>query len=164
MIAATPATTTTSPSRRVACWLLAVALLLQAIWLPFHLATEQHLVPGCGAPGCGDGWLAGTSGVDGVALEVAAPHADEPESPPHSVLDHQDQKQLRHDEHDDGPLPSVAGDDDDARGDDAPLLWLATAALQLPIGRAPPQFADDVRSQIRSPLLAAAEPRAPPQG
>lgn len=159
MIAATPATTTTSPSRRVACWLLAMALLLQAVWLPFHLATEQHLAPGCGA-----GWLAGTSGADGVAFEVAAPHADDPASPPHSVLDHQDQKQLRHDEHDDGPLPSVAGGDDE-RGDDAPLLWLATEALQLPIGRAPPQFAaDDFHSQIRSPLLAAAQPRAPPQG
>lgn len=161
MIAATPATTTTSPNRRVACWLLAFALLLQAVWLPFHLATEQHL-----APGCGDGWLAGTTGVDGVALEVTAPHADEPAAPPHSVLDHQDQKQLRHDEHDDDPLPSVAGGDDGARGDDVPpQLWLATEALQLPIGRAPPQFADgDLRPQIRSPLLAAAQPRAPPQG
>lgn len=159
MTSATPATTSTNSARRVACWLLALALLLQAVWLPFHLATEQHLVPGCGG-----GWLART-GADGVALEVTAPRADEPASPPHSVLDHQDQKQLRHDEHDDGPLPSVAGGDDDARGDDVPpLLWLATEALQLPIGRAPPALADaDLRPQIRSPLLAEAQPRAPPQ-
>ena len=167
MSAATLESATPSPAQRVACWLLAALLLLQAIWLPFHLATERHLAPGHDASwAVGAATAAETTATDTTAIHVVAKTADEPDAPPHSVLDHQDQKHLRHDEHDDDRQPAVAGDDDGQRGDEAPpLLWLADAALQLPIGRAPPQFAAvDLRPQIRSPLLAAAQPRAPPHG
>lgn len=160
MTAATPATTSTSLPRRVACWLLALALLLQAVWLPFHLATEHHLPPGSDVGG-----VTRTSAAAALAREVAASPVGEPESPPHSVLDHQDQQQLRHDENDEGPRPSVAVDDDRGDDDTLPTLWLAAGALQLPIGRAPPTFADaDHPPQIRSPRLALAHPRAPPRG
>lgn len=165
MPAVTPEPTTTSSAQRVACWLLAVALLLQAIWLPFHLATERHLAPGHDA-GVTIATTETTAATTIDASHGVAKAADEPGAPPHSVLDHQEQKQLRHDEHDEARQPAVAGDDDGPSGDEAPpLLWLADAALQLPIGRAPPQFAAvDLRPQIRSPLLAAAQPRAPPHG
>ncbi|MFN7589952.1 MAG: hypothetical protein ACK501_23245 [Planctomycetota bacterium] len=162
MPAVTPEPTTTSSAQRVACWLLAVALLLQAIWLPFHLATERHLAPVHDAR-----WAVGAANAtDTIARPLATSTTDEPGEPPHSVLDHQDQKHVRHDEPDDARQPAVAGDDDGPSGDEAPLLlWLDDAALHLPIGRAPPQFAAvDLRPQIRSPLLAAAQPRAPPHG
>lgn len=164
MSAATPEPATTSRARRFACWLLAMALLLQAVWLPFHLATERHLAPGC-TVGSGVG-AATTTATDTTAGHLAASPADEPGEPPHSVLDHQDQKHVRHDDHDDGPPSAVAGGDDERRGDEPPPLpWLADGALQLPIGRAPPRCATVApRPPIRSPLLATAPPRAPPRG
>lgn len=37
---------TAGPSRWLACWLLAAVVLVQSLWLPFHLASERHLAAG----------------------------------------------------------------------------------------------------------------------
>lgn len=34
------------PLRSLGCWLLALAVFVQSLWLPFHLASERHLAPG----------------------------------------------------------------------------------------------------------------------
>lgn len=34
------------PFRLLGCWLLAAAVLVHSLWLPFHLASERHLAPG----------------------------------------------------------------------------------------------------------------------
>lgn len=34
------------PVRLLGCWLLALAVFVQSLWLPFHLASERHLAPG----------------------------------------------------------------------------------------------------------------------
>lgn len=162
MPAATSKIAPAGKHRRLSCWLLAVAIAVQAIWLPFHLASERHLLPGLDAAGT----VPLGSGADDLDRLVGATvdDTDAPGEPPHSVLDHQSQKHLRHDDADEESGAAVGGDDD--RRDDTPAMAiLVDAALQLPIGRAPPRRPCCVaRFQPCSPLLADAQPRAPPRG
>ena len=153
-----------STLQRVQCWLLTLALLLQSVWLPFHLATERHLAPG--------------SDLASAGLALGEPHAScsadgtrDPWEPPHSILDHQDQKHVRGDDHDGAQTIANGLDDDDDDDDDddgdgtpLPLAWLADAPHELPIGRAPPDAKAPFHTvPFACPQRLPAAPRAPPQ-
>jgi hypothetical protein len=55
---------TAEPSRWLACWLLAAVVLVQSLWLPFHLASERHLA-------------AGEAPTLGFSVAAAAPRGEE---------------------------------------------------------------------------------------
>lgn len=149
-----------STVQRVQCWLLTLALLLQSVWLPFHLATERHLAPG--------------SDLASAGLALGEPHAScnadgtrDPWEPPHSILDHQDQKHVRGDDHDGTQTIAGAheGDDDDETPAPLPLAWLADAPYRVPAGRAPPGAETPFHTdRFAPPLRLPSAPRAPPLG
>lgn len=130
--------------QQLGCWLVVVALLLRALWLPYHLATEPH------ATGHGDllSWSVVQAGhVDEVHADAA------PEDPevPHSAHDHQRPKHHR-------------------IGDEAPIVddgvWLACGGDVTPPRTGPPVCDCARPADTRAPhgalRVAAARPRAPP--
>lgn len=130
--------------------LLALVVLLQALWLPFHLASEAHVPIG------GDMWLAAATGA-GARLVASATAADEDHGHhPHSVLDHQSAKQAR----DERRLPPSC---DDAPGGAVPVGPQVPLALpDHQPGAAwslapPPRWAAPPASRPQTP-------RAPPLG
>lgn len=149
-----------STAQRVQCWLLTLALLLQSVWLPFHLAAERHLAPGS------DGATAARATGEALA-NLDADEAREPSEPPHSILDHQDQKHVRGDDHDGAQTIAngLDGDDGDGTPTPQPLAWLADAPHELPIGRAPPDAKASFHTvRFACPQRLPAAPRAPPLG
>lgn len=90
---ATDATCLLAPMRRVWLWLVAMALLLQTLWVPYHLASEHHGLPGTHRGGpcvCG-------AEVDHHALVRSYAEmrngTDPVPEPPHSALEHKEPKQ-----------------------------------------------------------------------
>ncbi|MBL8723031.1 MAG: hypothetical protein JNK49_03250 [Planctomycetes bacterium] len=131
-----------APWRAAVGLLVALALLLQTLWLPFHLASEHHHVPGlepvrtcsCGAhlePGADE------HRDDGPAPE-----------PPHSALDHKDPKQRPAEDGLDGVPPLLAL---------PPGVWRPVAGLGT--AAAAPKLLAHVCAAARA---APAQPRAPP--
>ena len=152
-----------STAQRVQCWLLTLALLLQSVWLPFHLAAERHLAPGSDLATGALATCALASGEARASLDADA--AREPSEPPHSILDHQDQKHVRGDDPDGAQTIASAldGDDGDGTSTPLPLAWLADAPHELPIGRAPPDANAPFHAvRFACPQRLPAAPRAPP--
>jgi hypothetical protein len=130
--------------------LAALALLLQVLWLPFHLATVPHLLPGEPLPA-----------AVRTSPNLAAPDAGEasrcatedgaPAERPHSVLDHQDPKHRRFESADLESDPSLQP------------AALAPFRIGADVPRAPPRR---IAARERVPLAAAVRhavaPRAPP--
>ena len=117
--------------------LMACALLLQSLWVPFHLAHESHHVPGA-AP-----TRTTTEAVAAVAAADDAKHHE-----PHSSLDHRITQKQR-DDHEPVDL----------------LYWPLLAPLRLPLAgvvgaapRAPPAPA------AADPGSSPPPSRAPPAG
>lgn len=129
------------------CWLLAVVVLVQSVWVAFHLASEQHLVPGLP----GDGAAMPVAATTALGELPALVHDDRGGSDhtPHCALDHKAPKDKRGDE----LLP-------DAPPADVPTVAsLATASprcVRVALVRALPR--------ATAVAVVAAAPRAPPRG
>lgn len=126
---------------RALCVLVAFAVLLQSLWLPYHLASEVHYAPGEVPP------VAAEVADLGVRCEDAdrpVPHR------PHASIEHKQSKQLANSSVPQAPelLP--------ARGPDLDLevVFAACTRALLPEGRAPPK---DLTLAVPCP------PRAPPR-
>lgn len=126
---------------RALCVLVAFAVLLQSLWLPYHLASEVHYAPGELPPVA--------AAVDDI--EVRCEDADRPvPHRPHASIEHKQSKQLANSSVPQAPalLP--------ARGPAVDLdVWFAASVrARLPEGRAPPK---DLALAVPCP------PRAPPR-
>ncbi len=140
-----PVVTAAPAPRRLLAVLVACALLLQSLWVPFHLAHEHHHAPGAAPAGGAVATLVGQ-----VAEPVAPRNAtdDGKHHEPHSSLDHRI-TQMQRDDHAAGDL----------------LFWPLLAPLRLPLAvagaaapRAPPGPA------AADPGSAPPPSRAPPAG
>lgn len=149
-------TTRRALHRAVAC-LAAFAILVQAFWVPFHLATEHHLTPGEAVPAAlaervlGDAWGCAEA-ANGASMETAIlanGHLPGHPHQPHSTLDHKSAKEMRAD-----PAPLPLGQ----LAEPALFVWAPPRAgpgqaLAIAEATSPP---DD-------PGSTAARPRAPPR-
>ena len=149
--------------QRIAGWAAVLALLVRAVWLPFHLASEPHSLVSSQA---GDGAVEWTVQVVGGGLTAAVPHATDvswagDRELPHSIHDH-DQPPARLG---DGQGPKVDPlDSVDPR--DLPTLDLPPAALPW-LRFAVPLTAERVvdperRTARHRAWRGPAPPRAPP--
>jgi hypothetical protein len=122
--------------------LVAWALLLQTLWLPFHLASEHHLLPGlepvrtcsCGAH----------LEPDSDELREGSPAPE----PPHSALEHKDPKQRPAEDGQGGVPPLLAL---------PPEFWRPAAAFGKAVAT-PARSAHVCAAARASPAI----PRAPP--
>ncbi len=133
---------------RAIAWFAVCAILLQALWVPWHLATEHHVMPGQvrGVPDVECLAAPFVSPVFGVANSPACPaHPQHP----HSILDHKVVQEARADV---APLPQTP------LAQPMRSVWAPPRAG--PQGSAP-AFA--VRSLPDDPGSTAARPRAPPR-
>ena len=139
-----------SARRRLGQGVAALALLLQVLWLPFHLATVPHLLPGGPLPAAARSSTALAAPDASQARSCIAEH-EAPAERPHSLLDHQDPKHRRFESADAKPEPVLQA------GIVAPFRIGADAP------RAPPRR---IAARERVPLVAAVRhavaPRAPP--
>ncbi|MBL8731611.1 MAG: hypothetical protein JNN13_04490 [Planctomycetes bacterium] len=142
-----PPVVAASAPRRLLAVLMACALLLQSLWVPFHLAHEHHHAPGA-APALG-----AVAPEVGRVAELVAPRDatdDGRHHEPHSSLDHRIALKLK--QRDDHPAGDL-------------LFWPLLAPLRLPPAvagaaapRAPPGAAG------ADPGSAPPPSRAPPTG
>ncbi len=130
--------------RLLGCWLLALVVFVQSLWLPFHLASERHLAPGeqptqCVTPADADSrcaWLR-DNGDDGPLRRL------------HLGLEHKSAKDSR-------------VDDDAVAPPDLDESALA-ASFQLPLDVPTARSATPQESQrCESQRFSASAPRAPP--
>ena len=133
---------------RAIAWFAVCAILLQALWVPWHLATQHHVMPGPvrGVPDVECMAAPHGSPVLGVADGAACPaHPQHP----HSILDHKVVQDARAEI---APLPLTP------LAQPALFVWAPPRAG--PMGAAP-AFA--VRILPDDPGSTAARPRAPPR-
>jgi hypothetical protein len=78
------------------CWLLAVVVLVQSVWVTFHLVSEPHLVPGL--PGDGAARPIAATPAPGELPALVGDDRGGSDHTPHSALDHKAPKDKRGDE------------------------------------------------------------------
>lgn len=129
------------------CWLLAVVVLVQSVWVAFHLASEPHLVPGLPGDATSPQFAVVALPDDLPACigddRVGSDHT------PHCALDHKAPKDKRGDEL--PPDAPTVGVPPAVRTTATPPRCVRTA-----VDRAPPR--------AMAVAVVAAAPRAPPRG
>lgn len=131
-------------------WLLAVVVLVQSVWVAFHLASEPHLVPGLPGDGAAAPWsVAAHIAAPGVPPALVDDDRGGSDHTPHCALDHKAPKDKRGDE----LMP-------DAPPADVPTPALAATpsprGVRVALIRALPR--------ATAVAVVATAPRAPPRG
>jgi hypothetical protein len=129
------------------CWLLAVAVLVQSVWLVHHLASERHFVPG--VPGVGATPLAQFAAAPSTPV-AGDDDARDVEHTPHCAFEHATQKHKRSD----GVVPDAPPMDAPACAPAPTVRAIGVARMQLPQDRLAP-------ATPAAPFVAS---RAPPRG